>query len=293
MPQTYTPLQLAGLRKLIVQWFNSEELKNIAEDSGLSWGSIPGATDEAKVGEMVRQHVRKQTMQSLLDVLTAAHEDVQWIAGDVKKELRPDTQGQALGGKARILFLGSNPSDTDSLNLAKEVRSIEERLRASEHRDKFEFKQVWATRATDLIASLLQYSPTVVHFSGHGTADGELVFEDADGEAKPVAPAVLVAIFKEFPAVRLVTLNACYSAVQAAGLAEVVPVVIGNKRPIGDTAAGDFSAGLYMSLAAGRTVKSAFQLARAQIQLGDSVAEDRTPKILFRADVDQDKFGLF
>jgi len=69
----------------------------------------------------------------------------------------------------RILFLASNPTDTERLRLDKEVRKADEGLRRSNERDQFHLIQKFAVRAEDLRRSLLDHSPHIVHFTGHGT----------------------------------------------------------------------------------------------------------------------------
>jgi methylmalonyl-CoA mutase, N-terminal domain len=46
--------------------------------------------------------------------------------------------------------------------------------------------------------ALLDVQPKIVHFSGHGTANGELYFENATGSSHPVQPDALAALFEQF-----------------------------------------------------------------------------------------------
>ena len=89
--------------------------------------------------------------------------------------------------KITILFLAANPKSTDRLRLDEEVRTIDERLRLAQYRDKFNLEQQWAVRTGDILDAMLRYQPDIVHFSGHGSTDGALIFEDASGAAKPVS----------------------------------------------------------------------------------------------------------
>lgn len=67
-----------------------------------------------------------------------------------------------------ILFLAANPHNSQPLRLDEEIREIDAELRRSKHRDRFELKQRWAVRTRDLMRSLLDCQPHIVHFSGHG-----------------------------------------------------------------------------------------------------------------------------
>jgi hypothetical protein len=70
----------------------------------------------------------------------------------------------------KILFLAANPSDTTRLRLDQEIRAIDEKLRQTEFRDKYEIEQQWAVRVADLQGHLLRHKPNIVHFCGHGSS---------------------------------------------------------------------------------------------------------------------------
>lgn len=184
----------------------------------------------------------------------------------------------------RILFLAANPTNTTQLRLGEEVRQIETYLRGSTYRDRFELKSEWAVRPDDLRSALLRHQPHIVHFSGHGGASGTLILEDNRGEAFAMEPAALKALFKALrdeqkPTnnVRLVVLNACYSATQAQPIAEAVGCVVGMTRAIGDPAAIGFASAFYEVLGYGRNVQQAFNVGKAQMALHK---ESETPVLL-------------
>ena len=91
--------------------------------------------------------------------------------------------------KLTILFLAANPTDTDPLELDEEMRAIDQELRRTEYRDHFDLRAHFAVRFGDLQELLLRYAPHIVHFSGHGSESGEIIFKHDDGESRPVAPA--------------------------------------------------------------------------------------------------------
>ena len=53
--------------------------------------------------------------------------------------------------RIRILFLASNPLDTNRLSLDKEIREIRTKIRASEYRDLVKLIPVLAARPDDLL----------------------------------------------------------------------------------------------------------------------------------------------
>lgn len=193
----------------------------------------------------------------------------------------------------RILFLGANPSDYVQLNLPKERHEIDRRIQTGPLRDRFELKDAWAVTAADLSTTLLRYKPAILHFSGHGLAQGELLLNDESGRAAPVSAAALSNLFKLFAAkgLRCVVLNACYSAVQAAAMAKHVDCVIGISGEIEDRAAQAFTSGFYAGLAQGEPIQSAFDFGCLQIQLMN-LPNPEQPQLLGRAGVDLDTLHL-
>jgi hypothetical protein len=87
-----------------------------------------------------------------------------------------------------ILVLAANPLDTARVRLDAEVRAIDGALRQGEAAMRWTLRQQWAVRSGDLVDALLRFRPTVVHFAGHGAADGSLLVEDLAGMSASPAP---------------------------------------------------------------------------------------------------------
>jgi hypothetical protein len=166
--------------------------------------------------------------------------------------------------------------------LDEEIRALDQGLRQADYRDKFDVKQFWAVRVTDLQNYLLRYKPDLVHFSGHGSLSSEIILEDFEGKSQPVPRRALSRLFSILrDNIRCVILNACYSAQQARAIAGHIDCVIGMSNAIGDRAAISFTAAFYQALAFGRDVKTAFDLGCLQIDL-ESMNEQNAPKLLCR-----------
>lgn len=216
-----------------------------------------------------------------------------------KNDPLPETESH----KKVILFLAAQPIATAKLRLDEEIREIDEGLKQSRHRDRFELKQQWAVRPRDLQRAMLDCKPQIVHFSGHGvgratedsplsegmrklvpvdraeTFEEGLILEDQTGQAKRVSTEALAALFELFAdSVECVVLNACYSERQAKAIAQHIPYVIGMKQAIGDRAAIEFAIGFYDGLGAGETIDRAYQIGRVAIQLS-SIPEHLSPTI--------------
>jgi hypothetical protein len=185
-----------------------------------------------------------------------------------------------------ILFWAANPVDTEPLQLGNEVRTIQERLRASDLRDRFVLEQQWAVRPGDLSAGLLEYAPQIVHFSGHGNPSGDLVLRADDGSSRPVSIPALADLFAiAGDSVRCVVFNACFSQAQAEAVAQHVDCVVGTSRAIEDEAAVRFAAGFYRALGYGRNVSAAFDLGCNEIDLASLEGAD-IPQLITRLDVE-------
>ena len=179
-----------------------------------------------------------------------------------------------------ILFLSSDPTNTNRLRLSEELREIHEKLQLARLRDRFDFQTRMSVRPADISQALLDTQPKIVHFSGHGSDKGELLFESQTGQAHPVEPDALAALFRQFSHhVKCVILNACYAEAQAKAIAEYVDYVIGMKMAISDKAAIAFAVGFYQGIGAGRSIKDAFNLGCAQIGL-HGIPEYLTPVLI-------------
>lgn len=181
----------------------------------------------------------------------------------------------------KILTLAANPLDTTRLRLPEEVREIQEGLALSDGREKFEVVSQWAVRPDDLRRALLKYEPEIVHFSGHGSSQQGLVFENEAGQSSLVQGRTLAKLFELCDSVTCVLLNACYSEVQAAAIAQTVDYVIGMNQAIGDRAAIKFAVGFYDALGYGRSIDESFQFGLLAIDL-ENIPESATPILYAR-----------
>ncbi|MBN1936096.1 MAG: CHAT domain-containing protein [Anaerolineae bacterium] len=183
-----------------------------------------------------------------------------------------------------ILFLAINPLDEENkLRLNEEERSIQDALRKAEYRDRFNFQQRQAVRVSELQECFLQYHPHIVHFSGHGSKNGELCLEDETGNSQPVSVKALGGLFAILEdRIVCVVLNACYSDQQAEEIARHIDYVIGMSATIRDTAAIIFAKAFYQALGYGMDVKTAFHLACTELELESSPDADK-PQLFRKA----------
>ena len=194
--------------------------------------------------------------------------------------------------KIKILFVSANPTGTTPLKLDEEVREIEAKIRAAEHRDTLELITKWAARPDDLLQSLNQHRPHIVHFSGHGNPTEELVLLDKEGRPKTVTKEALVNLFRTLKDnIRVVLLNACFSKPQAEAITGEIDCAIGMSRAIGDDAAIVFAASFYRAIGFGRTIKEAFDQGKTALLL-ESIPEESTPTLLIREGIAPNQIEL-
>lgn len=170
--------------------------------------------------------------------------------------------------KIRILFLSANPWTTSRILVDEEAREIFERLQEGRYRDMFELQKHAAIRPNDLQRFLMMYEPHIVHFSGHGSKAHKIILGGSPGRGKEVDRQGLVEMFALYQKhVRLVFLNACFTRAQARSLAEVIDYSVGTGKAIGDKGGVAFAGAFYRALGFGRSVKEAFQSAKAELAL--------------------------
>jgi len=186
-----------------------------------------------------------------------------------------------------ILILAANPKGTTPLRLDEEVREIDAGLQRSKHRDQFVLEHSGAVRPRDIQRAMLDLNPQIVHFSGHGTGDEGLVFEDETGGAKLVDSEALAELFDLFAdQVECIVLNGCYSETQAEAISQHVNYVIGMKKAIGDKAAIEFAVGFYDALGAGKPVEFAYKFGCAAIGLA-GLTEQLTPILKKKPNIEE------
>ena len=187
----------------------------------------------------------------------------------------------------RVLFLASNPPDTQRLALGEEARAIRYGAQLAEHGRVVDMRTRWAVRADELQQLFLDLSPHVVHFAGHGNESGEILFHTGGTEPSPVSKSDLARHFGTLRgSVQLVVFNTCDSEPLAQAIAEFVDAAIGMSGPIEDEAARAFAVGLYRGLASDKAVQTAFDMGLDQMGLKGQREYQQVPKLWTRPGVD-------
>lgn len=193
---------------------------------------------------------------------------------------------------ADILFLSSNPSNADRLELDREARTLQHAIEDAAPNEEATLRLTtrWAAEPLDLLREIRAVRPTVLHFAGYGArgTDVGIYLRDQSGEAKLVsAGALRDTIAAAGSSIRVIVLNACYTEQQAAGLLEIETLncVIGVSGAISDREGRLFVLALYRTLAAGGSVHEAWTRAWTPLE-AQGFPEPARPQLRVRADVD-------
>lgn len=239
-----------------------------------------------QLAENLKQQREHQNRMSNLTRTIAEHETMHSETFSKLEALR------RLPEKITVLFLASNPIDQQQLRLDEEARAINDMIRGSKHRDSVKLETRWAVRPLDVLQALNELDPTIVHFSGHGSDNDEIVFQSGNGRTQLVTTNALTqTMVASSDSIRLVFFNTCYSYNQARDITNYVEAAIGMNTSIGDDAARVFSAQFYSAIGFGHSLKKAFAQGKAAIML-EGIAEENTPELYVRAGIDAGEMFL-
>jgi CHAT domain len=215
--------------------------------------------ERERKAEKRRQQSRERELDQELAALRGQSKDL-----EAQLRLAPWAQSPE---EVAVLFIAASPEDQQPLRLDKEVREIQQRVRMSDYREAVEFHWKPATQVADLLQALNEVRPHIVHFSGHGS-QGALIFEDSDGQAKPLSNSDLAQLLHiSSDRIRLAVFNSCESVEQAALACDHIDAAIGMQEPVDDEAAKVFAGQFYNALGFGKSLQEAFDQAGLQVKL--------------------------
>lgn len=260
---------------------NSELLKKLSEvDKAEAQAQRKRDQDEKRRRDTSIRHTREMTRE--LDKQSRLHRSMSSTPITIRYEDLPE--------RITILFIASNPTDQTQLRLDEEIREIQKKIRESEYRDSLNLESIWATRPNDLLQAINEHKPTVVHFSGHGSNQDELVLQNDTGQSQIVSKETLVEMFKIVASgIELIVFNTCFSESQALEVTNHISAAIGMGDSIGDEAARVFAAQLYSTIGFGKSVGEAVDQAKIALKL-NGISEEETPQL--HVSLDLDKYGI-
>ena len=182
----------------------------------------------------------------------------------------------------RILVITSRPmidqrgNPIHLLDVEKERRRIADGLKKSGIAARAHFLAEATTSASQ---DALRDEWDVIHYTGHGTADGCLVLENGTGVAHLLTREETAKLFAAH-SLHLVILSACYSETAGRALLDAgVPSVIAidAATPIADYAAILFAEHFYKAMARGWTIQRSFNDAKQSVALDAKVGDKDPP----------------
>lgn len=185
--------------------------------------------------------------------------------------------------KIKILFLSANPISTPRLRVDAELACIDDALKSSKSRDRFDLENKGAVRLDTFSASILENNPEIIHFSGHADKEG-IALEDKDGQTKVLANIAIDQIFKLFKnKVKCVVLNACYSENQAKIISKHGIYVVGMNDEINDDVAINFSVGFYLGIVNGKDPVFSYNFAKTKV-LAENTSSSSIPVLWYNGE---------
>ena len=167
--------------------------------------------------------------------------------------------------KCILLLLASNAVDTVDPRATEETSAIDRAIQSATQRDSFARFQHPSMQVSDLTQLVLRYRPHILHISGHGREIEGLVLDD-DSQFATIGCSQLVKLILSGDAnLRLVFFSFCHSEACASAISEEVPYAIGVRGDILAESAILFSRTFYEALASGRSVQTAFDSARENL----------------------------
>lgn len=201
---------------------------------------------------------------------------------------------EAAAGASKILFLGCCPPGTPQLDIDREMREVEQGLKLSKHRDRFDMEVLTAVQTGDIRRALLNHEPRYIHFAGSATdkpipAPGSsgrqlapgLIVEDAKGGYITLQGTELARLFAMFPGTEGIVLNACFTDQLAEDISQTLPWAIGMKDIITDDSAIIFAVAFWDGMAYGKGVQFAFDMGVSAIRMESNFTKDADAPVLF------------
>ncbi|MCK6089653.1 CHAT domain-containing protein [Staphylococcus warneri] len=150
----------------------------------------------------------------------------------------------------------------------------------------------WAVRSSDLLQAINEVKPHIIHFSGHGSSEHDIVLETAEGKPSFLSKEKVTLLMKTMSeSIKLVIFNNCFSNGQAEMVTEHVGFAIGMNEAIQDEAAKEFATQFYSALGFGHTVQKAFEQGKLALSL-EGIEGDEIPELYSREGLDPNEHIL-
>ncbi|MHB1295456.1 MAG: CHAT domain-containing protein [Anaerolineae bacterium] len=195
------------------------------------------------------------------------------------------------GKSLKVMAVVASPKDQALLDWRRELNMLEGALKDLKESGQIQVLTCEHATHEKLHLALLENTPDVVHFIGHGEYDeqqhvGILLLEDGQGAGAPLAAPEAARMLRRY-GVNLVVLNACDTASGTwAGLGPSlvraeIPGVVAMQWPVEDHAAICFTRLFYKALSLGRTVDECMSEGRIGLSTTSADPNDWAAPVLF------------
>jgi hypothetical protein len=193
-----------------------------------------------------------------------------------------------------VLYSTANPDQKSPLRVDAEMRQVQEAVRGSRLRDNIALHYRPAANLKSIMDGLNDLAPGIVHFSGHGYNGGIAV--DHGKVKRPSGKVVTFDLLAKAVAAvdsppQVIVLNSCHSAGAKKAFLPPAKAVIAMGDSISDLAATAFAAQFYAAVAAGQSLKSAFDQGVVAVE-AVSINEAKTPQLILANGVKATKVVL-
>lgn len=208
----------------------------------------------------------------------------------------PHTPQPPATGPLRLLVISAQPKELPRLAAAEEIG----RIRAVCDAGRGIHIEVLDHATAESLRPALEKGVDLLHFIGHGSVnrssgEGYLALEDAHGGRRDLAAAQLARLCQDLTELRLVTLNACDSALVAGGdvqlnpfasvatalIQQGVPGVVAMQWTVSDSAGIRFGEALYRQLARTGDLLEAVEAGRHAIRAADPGSLEWATPVLY------------
>ena len=198
----------------------------------------------------------------------------------------------------RVLMVVSSPTDHTRLDVERECEKMESAVAGLKAEGRLGVDRIDVATLGELQRALSKQTYHILHFIGHGGADGasegHLIFEDNDERGYAVDGSTLGTLLHNHPSMRIALLNACEGArtlreqmhsraVAQRLVQQGIPCVVAMQFEISDAAAIQFSSAFYAAVASGQAVDLAVAQGRLAIYSEVSDLEWATPVLYLRS----------
>jgi len=248
------------------------------------------------------KYIQVKTVDDFLLILSSLSLKDELILTKTTQTIVPVEGLNKIYKKTNLLFLASNPTDTVKLNLDKEYRVVSEALQRGENKNKFNIYIHWNSTALDIQNAILEYSPEIIHFTGHGKESDQELIElsekfgiknvgqsgillHGDNDKTSIATTQAISnmfkILSEKINIKIVVLSACYSSEQAKEISYYIPYVIGMSNEISLNTATNFAESFYQRyILMKENIEYNFKLSKNTIELSNK--DDFNVPVLYR-----------